>query len=214
MTATRKSRRRLDEAHHRQREAAKTLAEVGQRAAEVTPEIGEVSPSEVSSVRPPAEWDAYHLTTIDGWVIKTSDECPQGMCHVDQDNAIVTLRLTDWGVITEYFGTDEFLDHATDQETGMRRVISDAGKYRKAAQHKERANGSDQADRLTALAQRANGLLVQAASLNAQASAYQLETFSTRLGELREEYAELEAELEQTRELINLAATAVVDASE
>lgn len=96
----------------------------------------------------------------------------------------------------------------------MRRVINDAGKYRKAAQHKERASGSDQGDRLTRLSSRANGLLVQAASLNAQASAYQLETFSTRLGELREEYAEIEAELEQARELINLAATAVVDASE
>lgn len=194
-----------------------TLAERAQEATTRIAEAGDTAarmPPKVAAVNPPSEWTVATNVVIDGWQISLSDDCPEGMCHVDQASATVTLRQRDWEVVREYFSPSEFLDHVANEDSGMRRVISDAGKYRKASQDKAQANGSDQADRLTRLASRANGLLVQAASLNAQASAYQLETFSTRLGELREEYDEIEAELEQARELINLAATAVVDASE
>lgn len=186
------------------------MEDFAKRAAEATMATGGLT----GLLNPPSEWTVHANVVIDGWQVSLSDDCPEGMCHVDQASATVTLRQRDWEVVREYFSPSEFLDHVTNEDSGMRRVISDAGKYRKASQDKATANGSDQGDRLTALASRANGLLVQAASLNAQASAYQLETFSTRLGELREEYAEIEAEMEQARELINLAATAVVDASE
>lgn len=109
---------------------------------------------------------------------------------------------------------DYFLDEMKAGGSGMKFIVADAGPYAAAVRKEAAANGTDVTavkDRILALREKANSLVVQAASLNRNPTDVQRQSFAVRYARLQTERAELLHELDLVSDSISLAAAALAD---
>jgi hypothetical protein len=107
---------------------------------------------------------------------------------------------------------DRFLQDMMGGGSGMKFIVQDVGPYAAAAKAEADSLPVPAKDKFTDVAEQAQGLIVQAASLNRLATSGQLEIFALRYARLCGLYTELETEMERLRGLLDLAATAIFEA--
>lgn len=150
------------------------------------------------------------------WQLYLVDTLQWGEFYVDSEHASTYISPATWETLSySEEATAEFLD-AYQEGAGMKRLVTDAGRFREAALAEVRSNGTDvpaAKDVLTCLAEEANALIVQAAALNLQPTPLQIESFAMRLTELRERFTEVETQVEGLRSLLDLAELSVLDAA-
>lgn len=154
----------------------------------------------------------------DGWRVHLDASLERWAVFVDVANQRsfacpdLWATLQEWGPAEQRF-IDDFVWR---KDGGMKFIVSDAGPYGEAARREAARLGTATPlakDRMLALAERANGLIIQAVSLNAAPTEAQQQVFALRHAQLREEFACMEAEMGRVRGLIELATAALVDAS-
>lgn len=166
-----------------------------------------------------AQWPAEPLHTHDDWNVYPDDSLERWEVYVDVDRQRTFVHQDTWDTIAwdpraqqTFFST--YVD--VEGETGMRFIVADVGPWVDAVRKEAVAAGTnvpEKKDRLQSLTERAQALILQAASLNQSATEGQAKTFSVRYSTLAGELAVLEQELARARGLVELAATAVVDAA-
>lgn len=166
-----------------------------------------------------ADWESMpFVLDDDGWKVHLDTSLERYGVFIDNYRSRTFIHPDFWTTLQEYGPAMQcFIDeYVWTEVSGMRFVVGDSGKYDEAARLEAQRAGTDvplAKDRMLALAERANSLIVQAVSLNAAPTKVQLQTFALRHAQLREEFAALEAEMEKVRGLVNLATAALVDAS-
>lgn len=156
----------------------------------------------------------------DGWKLYLDGSLQRWEVYVDVENQRTFVSRDTWETIAGHGpARTVFLAQyvwTSMGGTGMRFVVSDAGPYAEAARKQAEAAGTATPaakDRLRALNEQARSFVVQAASLNTMATPGQASTFALRYARLRAELADLERELEVARGLVDLAGSALVDAT-
>jgi len=154
-------------------------------------------------------WKVYAVTSLERWEV-----------FVDSANERTFVSPETWDTIA-WDGEAEllFLDTYVGVEgvDGMQFIVGSAEPWSRAVRTEAEQAGTHkpaEKDRLTALTEKASGLIVQAASLNAAATPGQTANFAVRYAEIEAELATLEAALRHARGLVDLAGTAVVDATQ
>lgn len=154
----------------------------------------------------------------DGWRVYPDSTLQEWWVSVDVEHRRTFINPETWETISG--DPDAFIsfiwDHTKGGESGMRFIVQDSGVFGTAARRQAEAKGTDVPvikDRLATLIDTAQRFVVQAASLNMTATAGQARAFALRYARLREELAMLEAELGTAQGLVNLAGTALVDAT-
>lgn len=138
--------------------------------------------------------------------------------YIDGPNRRVFVHADTWesldGPSTVAF-QEEFIEaYEGRQVTEMQFLVTDSGPYGVAARAEAIAQGVADArakDRLVDLAERADSLVIQAASLNQAPRKAQLQAFAVRHACLHQDLAQLEREMDRVRALVGLAGTALID---
>lgn len=160
------------------------------------------------------------VLVVDDWMVFTDTSLTRLEVFVDGVNRRTFLNADTWdsfdGPAEVAFEADFITAYAERKVREMRFLVTDAGPYGAAARKQAAAEGTDVVmakDRLTELCERADSLIIQAASLNKTPSELQLQTFAVRHAMLVDDLHALEAVMDQLRSKVGLAAVALVDAS-
>lgn len=155
-------------------------------------------------------WSVYLDDSLD-WMVAYAEEC-------DVDGAPggrVVIGSSTWATLNyDNAAPDAFLDDMEIGGTGMKFVVTDRGAFQRAVRAEAAAKGNDDPrakDALTELGERANALVIQAASLNAAPTPIQRLVFAVRYAQLVEDLAKLESRVEAVRARVDLAGTAIYD---
>lgn len=160
------------------------------------------------------------VLVVDDWMVFLDRSLNRWEVYVDGINRRTFVNPATWASFdgeTEVAFERDFVDAYADRRVReMRFICLDAGPYGEAARKQAASEGTDVVrgkDRITDLMERAAGLIVQAASLNASPSEAQLQVFAVRHATIASDLQELEADLAKLRSQVSLAGAALVDAS-
>lgn len=109
---------------------------------------------------------------------------------------------------------DQFIEDMMIGGTGMKFIVADRGPVRHAILAEAKAKGTDVIlgkDTITDLTEKANSLVVQAASLNRTPSEVQQQAFAVRYATLMQDYTALQERMAGLGDLLGLAAAALYD---
>lgn len=156
----------------------------------------------------------------DDWNVFTDASLNRWEVFVDGLNRRTFVNPDTWdsfdGVAEAQFEAD-FIDSYLDRrDREMRFICTDSGPYGAAARAQAAAQQVDVVrakDRLTDLIERADALVIQAASLMQKPTESQLQLFAVRHANVLEDLAALEADMARLRAKVDLAGTALVDVS-
>lgn len=160
------------------------------------------------------------VLVADEWMVFTDTSLNRWEVYVDGKNKRTFVNADTWegfdGAAEVAFEAD-FIDAYRNREVReMRFIVTDSGPYGAAARKHAADKGVDvirAKDRLTDLSERADGLVIQAASLNQAPTETQLQIFAVRHAKLVEELQVLEADMAKLRGKVSLAGVALVDAA-
>lgn len=164
--------------------------------------------------------DSVHAASIGGWelYLASGGHLEHMQCYVDQATECAYISHETYETLGHSEAALETFYEDMTKGSGMKRLVTDAGKYREAALAEAAAKGLDKPapgrDLLDSLMAEANALLTQAGGLNTKPTPLQLQIFAERLGELYDGIAQAAAKVEQLRSLADLAALAVADSTE
>lgn len=169
------------------------------------------------STSPSADFAAMaFVLDSDGWRVYLDDSLERWGVYVDTDNHRTFVHPDLWTTLLWGPAKVQFCqDFVWTATSGMRFLIRDSGIYGEAARREAQRMGTDvplAKERLADLTDRANALIVQAISLNAQPTEVQQQTFAVRYTQLHEEFVSMEAEMDKVRGLIDLASAALIHA--
>lgn len=160
----------------------------------------------------------------DGWELIQDDSIGWMAIFTDQAARRAWMHGETYATITRVATGPANLDFSDDLSrwgSGMRYLVTDAGKYADAARaerDRRRANGmpdlTPSVDQLSTLEQDANALLIQIASLPKGASESQVRLFAERMDDLRGRFSAAQAQLDRIDGFIDLAGVAMMDATE
>lgn len=156
---------------------------------------------------------------VDDWMVYLDESLERWEVYVDGIGRRTFVSSSTWdnldGAAENAFEKDFVHAYLDRKVREMRFINTDAGPYGVAARAYAAAQGTDTVrpkDRMVDLAERADSLVVQAASLNRKPTEVQLQTFAVRHARMVEEMAALEADLVRLRSKVDLAGLAVADA--
>lgn len=134
--------------------------------------------------------------------------------HEDGTTKIYLSSAT-WNTLN-YHGpaVEQFITDMREACAGMQFIVADRAPYRDAVLKQAKAEGTDVIrgkDAITQLTEKANALVLQAASLNQAPTAVQQQAFAVRYALLRQELAELQTRVDGLGDLIDLAGSALYD---
>lgn len=160
----------------------------------------------------------YLLCQLAGVAVYRGDALDHFTAFVDRDDpeqVRVYVSKATWDTLN-YHGpaVTQFVDDMKEAAMGMQFVVVDRPPFRDAVRNQAKAEGTDlvQAkDAITQLTERANALVLQAASLNAAPTALQQQTFAVRYALLQQEFNDLQARMDGLQDLIGLAGAALYD---
>lgn len=161
-----------------------------------------------------------------GWQVFLDDSLDYMVAFVQQADpadfagelvlARVIISHETWETLADYDAAaiNHFMSEmkAGGTATGMRFIVKDAPPIASAIR-KQAAAAPVTKDVFVELEERANSLVVQAASLNRSPTDTQRQIFAVRLAEMQRDYAELQERVATLGGIIQLAGTAVFDAS-
>lgn len=163
-------------------------------------------------------WDDRMIVYGGGtWKVYLDDALETFTAYVDAENTRVVISTETWDVLAcDIDATDQFLADVAAGGTGMFFIVADKDPFRRAVREHARQQGTavtQAKDAITDVTERANALVVQAASLNQAPTLVQQQVFAVRFAQIGEEVRALEDRMDALRGLLDLAATALYDAT-